>query len=235
MRSRWRSVVTVMAVTLLVALAGCGGGGGVDEDAVGPAPATGQEADTATARTIVLQQADMPAGWRGVPHSENALERERARQLSLCLGRPEPAEARSAIVYGPDLSMGQTQVSSISTVLKTVDDARADLEAVRGPEYGPCLITTFTEDLRRQAPDASVEDVAAEPLPVESFGDGSVGIRLTANLVYPDRTDRLFADLIYISKNRATVSATFFSFGEPFPASLEQSLVSRMGNRIATA
>ncbi len=233
MLPRWRTVVTMVAV--VVALAGCGGGGGVDEDAVGPSPATGQEADTAMARTIVLQQSDMPAGWRGVPHSENPLERERSRQLSLCLGRPEPAGTRRAIVYGPDLSMGQTQVSSISTVLNTPEDAKADLEAVRGPRYGPCLITAFTEDLRRQAPDASVENVAAEPLSVESFGDGSVGVRLTANLVYPDRTERLFADLVYISKNRATVSATFFSFGEPFPAGLEQSLVSRMGNRIATA
>lgn len=230
---RWRTVVTM--VVLLAGLGGCGGGGGVDEDAVGPAPATGQEGDTAIARTVVLQQSDMPAGWRGVPHSESPLERERARQLSLCLGRPEPAGTRSAIVYGPDLSMGQTQVSSISTVLNTAEDARADLEAVRGPKYGSCLVTTFTEDLRRQAPEARVEDVAAEPLPVESFGDGSVGVRLTANLVYPDRTDRLFADLVYISKNRATVSATFFSFGEPFPAALEQSLVSRMGHRIATA
>ena len=235
MRSRWRSVVTVMAATLLVALAGCGGGGGVDEDAVGPAPATGPAGDTATARTIVLQQADMPAGWRGVPHTESEIERERGRQLSLCLGRPDPEGSRSAIVYGPDLSMGQLQVSSISTVLKTVEDAKADLESVRGPKYGPCLITSFSEDLRRQAPDARVEDVAAEPLPVESYGDGAVGVRLTASLVYPDRTDRLFADLVYLTKNRATVSATFFSFGEPFPATLEQSLVSRMGNRIETA
>jgi hypothetical protein len=235
MRFRRRSVVSAMAMTILLTLAGCGGGGGVDEDAVGPAPATGQAGDVARANTIVLQQADMPAGWRGVPHSENPLERERARQLSICLGRPDPEGSRSAIVYGPDLSMGQTQVSSISTVLNTVEDARADLEAVRGPRYGPCLITAFTEDLRRQAADARVEDVAAEPLPVESFGDGSVGVRLTANLVYPDRTDRLFADLVYISKERTTVSATFFSFTDPFPATLEQSRVSRMGNRIASA
>ena len=230
---RWRTVVTAMVLGL--ALAACGGGGGIDEDAVGPAPATGREGDMARARTIVLQQSDMPAGWRGVPHTENPLERERARQLSLCLGRPEPGGTRSAIVYGPDLSLGQTQVSSISTVLNTAEDARADLEAVRSPKYGPCLITAFTDDLRRQAPEARVEDVAAEPLPVESFGDGSVGVRLTANLVYPDRTEHLFADLIYISKERATVSATFFSFGQPVPATLEQSLVARMGNRIAAA
>ena len=86
---RWRLVVTVLV--LAMAPAACGGGGsGVSEDAVGPSPATGQEADMATARTIVLQQADMPAGWRSVAHSESPLEKERARQLSRCLGRPEP-------------------------------------------------------------------------------------------------------------------------------------------------
>lgn len=231
---RWRSVVTVLALSL----AACGGGGeGVDEDALGPgpAPATGNVADEATARTIVLQQADMPAGWRGAAHSEDPLEKARSRELSFCLGRPDPETTRSASVYGPDLTMGQTQVSSIATVLHSANDAKADLDAARGPKYSECLIKAFGDDLRRQAPTASVEAVAGEPIPVESFGDGAIGVRLTANLVYPDRTERLFADLVYISKDRATVSATFFSFSQPFPSTLEQALVSRLGNRVAKA
>ena len=229
MVSRWRLVATVL---LLSVLAACGGGGGDDEDAVGPAPATGQAGDQARARTIILQQADMPAGWRGAAHTETAAETERARNISLCLGRPDPETFRSTRVYGPDLTLGQTQVSSIATVLNTVEDAKADLAAVRGPKYGQCLIPVFRDDLRRQAADAQVENVATEPLEVESFGDGSVGIRLTADLVYPDRTEKLFADLVYISKERTTVSATFFSFAQPFPTQLRESLVSRMGHRI---
>ena len=224
-------------MVLAASLVACGGGGGDGaDDAVGPAPAAaGKVADAATARTIVLQQADMPSGWRGAAHSEDPREQERSRELSRCLGRPDPDSIRSAIVYGPDLSMGQTQVSSIATVLNTVEDATADLDAVRGPNYGQCVLAALTQSLRQQAPDARVEDASAEPLPVESYGDGAVGVRLTANLVYPARTDHLFADFVYISKNRATVSATFFSFVQPFPATLEQSLVSRLGNRIESA
>ncbi len=226
----------MMAVLLLVTVVACGGGGGgSDEDAVGPAPATGQEGDQATARTIVLQQADMPSGWRGVPHTETPEERARARAFSLCLGRADPEPTRSATVYGPDLSNGQIQVSSVATVLKTTQDAKADLDAVRGPKYGDCVATALRDDLRRQAPDARIEEVTVEPLPVEQFGDGSVGVRVTANMVYPDRTDRLFADVIYMSKDRATASATFSSFGQPFPATLQQSMVSRIGHRVADA
>ena len=231
MVSRWRLLVTMLALTV----AACGGGGGSDDDAVGLGPATGKAADTARARTIVLEQADMPAGWRGAAHTETPLEVERARDISLCLGRPDPDTFRSARVYGPDLTLGQTQVSSIATVLNTVEDAKADLAAVRGPKYGQCLIPAFRSDLARQASDARVENVITEPLTVETYGDGSVGIRLTADLVYPDRTDHLFADLIYMTKERTTLSATFFSFNQPFPAQLKEALVSRMGNRIATA
>lgn len=231
MVSRWRLVVTVLVLSVLTA---CGGGGG-DDDALGPGPATGQAGDQARARTIVLQQADMPAGWRGVAHTETPLEIERSRTISLCLGRPDPETFRSTRVYGPDLTLGQNQVSSIATVLNTVEDAKADLTAVRGPKYGQCLIPVFRDDLRRQAADARVENVATEPLEAESFGDGTVGIRLTADLVYPDRTDKLFADLVYISKDRTTVSATFFSFGQPFPAQLREALVSRMGHRIVAS
>lgn len=233
MMSRWRLVVAVLLVSSVAACGG--GGGGDDEDAVGPGPAAGRAGDTARARTIVLQQADMPAGWRGVPHTETPLETERARSISLCLGRPDPDTFRSARVYGPDLTLGQTQVSSIATILNTAEDGQADLAAVRGPKYGQCLAPAFRDDLRRQATDASVENVGTEPLEVESFGDGSVGIRLTAELVYADRTDRLFADLVYISKDRSTVSATFFSFTQPFPDQLRESLVSRMGHRVAAS
>ena len=232
MRSRWRSVLTV----LVVLLPACGGGGGGDP--VGPAPSSataGTAGDAATARTIVLQQVDLPQGWRGVAHTEDATERDRARQISNCLGRPDPATYRTAIVYGPDLSMAQLQLSTISTVLTTVQDAKADLDAVRGPKYADCVSTALRQDLQHQAPAATIEAVASEALPVESFGDGSVGLRLTANLVYADHTDKLFADLVYISKDRATVSATFFSFNQPFPGTLEQSMISRVGNRIKDA
>jgi len=183
----------------------------------------------------VLQQADLPQGWRGVAHTEDATERARAAAISACLGRPDPETTRSATVYGADLSMGQAQVSSVATILRSAQDARADLDAVRGDGYAACVAPAFRDDVTRQVPGARVENVAAERLPVDSFGDGSVGLRLTADLVYPDRTDHLFADLVYISKDRATVSATFFSFNQPFPPTLEQSLVARLGNRIATA
>jgi hypothetical protein len=80
-----------------------------------------------------------------------------------------------------------------------------------------------------------VGNLASAPLPVETFGDASVGVRLTADVAYGDHTDHLFVDLVYLTKDRSTVSLTFFSFNQPFTPSLEASLVSRVGHRIATA
>src|SRR5947208_16885896 len=93
MRSRWRSVVVVLGL----ALAACGGGGGgTDDTSIGPGP--GAAGDTATARTIVLQQVDLPAGWRGVAHTEDPTERVRAAQINACLGGriPRPTAAPSS-------------------------------------------------------------------------------------------------------------------------------------------
>ncbi len=225
----WRPVVAALLLT--AAACGGGGGGGGDE----PGPVAGPGGDAATARTIVLRESDMPAGWRGVVHTEDPAERERARKLSACLDQPDPETIRSAIVYGPDLSRDRSQVSAIATVLTTVEDARADLAGVRGPKYSGCVIAAFNDSVQRQAPDAVLRDVAAEALSVEAFGDASVGLRITANLVYADRTDRIVADLVYMVKDRATVSLTFFSFDQPFPPTLQQSLVSRVGHRIASA
>ena len=233
MRSRWRWVIPVVAV-LSVSLGACGGGGGKASDPVGTEGA-GATADNATARTIVLQQADMPAGWVGAVHNEDPVETARNVEINLCLGRPDPTTYRTAIVYGPDFTMGMNQVSTSATVLDTVADAKADLDAVQGPKYANCIATAFREDVVHQSPVAQVGQVMTEALPTQNFGDGSVGLRLSVDLVYSDHTDHLFADLIYISKNRATVSATFFSFNQPFTSSVEDSLVARMGNRVAAA
>jgi hypothetical protein len=231
MRSRRRWVIPVLALSVVAGA--CGGGGGGGSDPVGGSAGAG--GDAALARTVLLLQADMPAGWRGAVHTEDPTERARAAQISACLGRPDPVTYQSTIVYSPDFSLGQTQVSAIATVLNTPQDAKADLDAIRGPKYADCVSTAFRQDLQRQAPTAQVNLLSAENLPVQSYGDGSVGLRLTADLVYPDHTDHLIADLVYMSKNRTTVSATFFSFTQPFNQALEESLVSRMGNRIAAA
>src|SRR5688572_1774567 len=98
---RCRVVATVL---LLSVLGACGGGG---EDAVGPTQATGKADDTARARTLVLQQSDMPAGWRGAAHTQTPLETERARDISTCLGRPDPDTFWSTRVYGADFTLGQ--------------------------------------------------------------------------------------------------------------------------------
>lgn len=226
----------VVAALALAVAAGCGGGGGGGDPLAGGPTTTRPTTDDGTARTIVLREADLPTGWRATAHAEDQGERDRARQLSICIGRPDPESYRTTILYGPDLTMGQTQVSTSSTVLKTVDDARADLDAIRGPKFNDCVVTAFADVLTAQVQSGGkVQDVAVEPLAVAPFGDGSVAVRLSANIVRPDRTDKVFADLVYISKDRATVSATFFSFGQPFPGTLEESLVSRMGHRVAAA
>ncbi|MDQ2826859.1 MAG: hypothetical protein M3Y04_07865 [Actinomycetota bacterium] len=232
MTFRWRSTVAGIALAL-TACGGGGGGGGSSADPVSPAPRTGRVTDSGAANTVVIEQADLPAPWKGAAHSADPSEKARALQIATCLGRPDPETTRSAIVYGPDMTLDQAQVSSIATVLNTTDDAQADLAAIRKPSYGDCVLTSLKADLERQAPGATVADLAAAPLDVEQFGDASVGVRLTANVVYGDHTDRLFVDLVYITKDRSTVSLTFFSFTQPFTPTLEQSLVSRVGHRIA--
>src|SRR5436305_304873 len=164
MRSRWRWVIPVVAVLVVAGACGGGGGGG---DPVGAPPSSaagagggaGAGGDAASARTVVLQQADMPSGWRGVPHTEDDAERARTAAISACLGRPDPVTYRSAIVYSPDFSVGQTQVSAIATVLTTLQDAKADLDAIRGPKYGDCVAASFRDELQPQAPTAQIQNL----------------------------------------------------------------------------
>jgi len=117
-----------MVAGLALVLTACGGGGsgGGSADPVGAAPRTGRATDTGAARTIVLQQADLPAPWRGAAHSEDPSEKERARQIATCLGRPDPETTRSAIVYGSDLTLDQARAHLFATAALHALDRGAD-------------------------------------------------------------------------------------------------------------
>jgi hypothetical protein len=94
--------------------------------------------DRATAQAINLTSKDLP-GWHQSPATSNSSDQRLSKELSACVGAPDPATADAAHVSSPYFDSGNASVSSDVTMMRTRGAGQADLAAMRGPKLVPCL------------------------------------------------------------------------------------------------
>jgi len=202
-----------------------------------PATTATQAADQAHAAALVLQQSDLPAGWSATPHQKTPTEDTDSQQLAACVGAPDPATAYTTNLDGPDLDMGDAAVSSSVDFVRTPALAQADLAALRGAKFAPCVKTFATASLQREiqtSAGTTLEGVTLDPLAVASIGDASLAIRLIGSLRVQAQTVAVYVDLVFVLKGRAEVTASFTRSAQPFDAVLERSLVAKLGDKLRT-
>jgi hypothetical protein len=231
----------VMLATAAFALTACG----TDTDTAAPeatattaaattTTAVDVAADKAKARALVLTRSDMPAEWKATPHQVDPSDKQFDDQLAACLGRPSPTTYLTARSNSPDFASGDAEVSSDALLVKTVSDYNADVEAVKGPKYMPCVKRVLTSVLRQVA-GASVQSVAVARLPVESDAEFSAGFRATAKLLVQGQTVTVYQDGILLGKERIELSASFSDVQKPPDPDLEKAVVTKLDAKLAGA
>lgn len=192
------------------------------------------DADKARARTLVLRPADLPAGWKATPHREDPTDKTYDAQLAACLGRPSPDTYLTASADSPDFARGDAEVSSQAQLVKTVADFNADVDAVQGPKFVPCVKRVLTKSLQPLA-GASLRSVAVAPLPVASYGQFSLGFRATIRLLVQGQPVSVYQDGILLGKGRIELTASFSDVQQPPDPALEKSLVAKLAARLDAA
>jgi len=233
-----------IAPVLALVLAACGGGGGKSSSTTS-APATtastassaagSDAAATARAQKLVLVQADLPSGWTATPSKADTSETKATnKELSTCVGT-SGEEAQSADVKGDDFSMGQgTQVSSEAAIVKDEATYRKDVAAIKGPKLQSCLQDFLNKQLSK-AVGSAPGSLQLTPLTVPTFGDVTVGKRLTASITAQGQTFNVYVDFVEMGKDKAEVTASFSNLGQPFDAGLEGSLLEKLGSKLGSA
>jgi len=132
--------------------------------------------------------------------------------------------------------MGNAEVSSQAQLVRTVEDFNADVAAVRGPKYAPCVRSGLTKFLPRQLPaGASLQSVAVVRLPVARYGEFSTGFRATIKLLLQGQPASVYQDAVLLGKGRVELTASFSNLGRPFDPALEQALVAKLSARLEAA
>lgn len=191
-------------------------------------------ADRAAARKAVLKAADFPSGWKSNPHEKLPGEDELVAEVAKCLGIPPPSTRATAVVRSPDFSSGfATTASSVITFVETDDRAAADAAAFAGEKFPSCVEPGMAEQVRDVAPEgASVDGVKIVKRSFPSLGDRTAAYRFSATLHIGEIPVTVNIDLVHVFKDRAEVSLTFVSPGQPFPEDLARSLAAKVVARL---
>jgi hypothetical protein len=239
-RTRLLSILPLFAIVL----AACGGGGSKSSSTTSAPTTTASTASsnagsdaaaTARAQKLVFVQADFPPGWTAAPSAPDTPEDKATNEeLDKCIGTSGQA-ARSADVKGDDFTMGQgTQVSSEAQIVKDESTYRSDVAAIKGSKLQPCLQDFLNKQITKAAGGAP-GSLQLSSLTVPTFGDVTVGKRLTASITVQGQTLNVYVDFVLMGKNRAEVTASFSSVGQPFDATLQRSLLDKLGAKLKSA
>jgi hypothetical protein len=230
-----------MLVASALVLAGCGGDDETPPVATAPATtaaaitAVDAAADKAKATTLVLTSTDLP-GWTAKPAQNDPADKAFDDQLAACVGRPSPSTYTTARAASSSFSMGPAEVSSDVDIVRTVEDFNADVAAVRGAKYAPCVRNGLTKLLQRQLPPGTaVRSATVARLPIGGFGVFSARFRASIKLLIQGQPAIVYQDAILLGKGRVELSASFTNLGRPFNPALEQALVAKLGARLQAA
>lgn len=231
-----------MLVASALVLAGCGGDDETPPVATAPATtvaagtsAVDPAADKAKATTLVLTSTDLP-GWTAKPAQNDPADKAFDDQLAACVGRPSPSTYTTARAASSSFSMGPAEVSSDVDIVRAVEDFNADVAAVRGPKYAPCVRNGLTKLLQQQLPPGTaVQSATVARLPIGGFGVFSARFRATIKLLIQGQPAIVYQDAILLGKGRVELSASFTNLGRPFNPALEQALVAKLGARLQAA
>lgn len=229
-----RTTLAILTV-LMFALSACGGG---KKDSTPSTTAPDPAANKAAARSLLLFQSDLPAGWKATPHEDDPGDAVVQKKLADCAGASDPSRA-IANLDSPDFDLGDAEVSSSVDVVATLADFEKDVAALKSSKYVACVKQLFGTELERQirqeAPDATFDDVSLARVASPTYGDVTVVLKGTVTLTVKGQAVVFYLSDYAYGRGRTEVDLNFFNIGRPFEPALEQSLLAKAVAKLKVA
>jgi hypothetical protein len=221
-----RRLVATTGVFTIAVTAGCSGGSS--------GSAQSSSTDAASAARINLQRSDFPAGWQAHPNPVTAPANTNVeRTLYSCLEAPRPESHTTANVDSPAFVLSAQQASSNVKLTHTTAQSQADYRILAQPAYGECARQVLLSTLPGALPAGSTvisSSVRSAPA-AAPVGDQVTAAAVTVNVVVQGGTTTVDAEFTRILRGRVVAAVQTIGLGQPFPADLEQTIVSNVENR----
>jgi hypothetical protein len=198
---------------------------------VAPTPAPRSEL-----KKIVLQTADLPAGWKGTPYQADPSDAADQAALVKCVGGRDTDKDAVADVNSDDFALGDATVSSSATSYWSQSDVDADVAIAHSPKLSTCYDQLSKKQLASLMPaGATIESAsmkitpgsAGGPANVIATGTGIISVSVNGQHV------AVYVTVAFITGPLIEAEVDTENVGAPVPASLVQSLVATVANRAA--
>jgi len=200
--------------------------------AAAAAPAGASSAQRAHATRALLRLSDLPAGWTSSPSANGGSNNfPGAAQLASCIGVPSKLiESNPPQVKGPDFhSKDQIlEVDDNVSVFPSTRYATAEYGAISNAKTAGCMATLMNGPFKAQIGASAGNGTSVGTITLTRAGSPrgttayDVGVPVTTQGVVV----QLSLVITYFIRGRYGQNITLYGYGTPFPAALEQHLLS---------
>jgi hypothetical protein len=237
----------VCAAGLIAVLAACGGSSSKTTSTVGgsssgpssssPAPSPSPSpASQSQLQKIVLQPADLPAGWKGTPYQPDPTAAAFQAALVRCVGARNTDRDKVAEAHSEDFGLGVGSISSSASSYPSQSDLDIDIAILNSPKISACYERLFSKLLATSLPAGAKVDstsikitpgAAGGPANVVATGAGVIRVRANGQRV------AVYVTVAFITGPLIEAEVDTSNAGTPVPASVVRSLVATVANRAA--
>jgi hypothetical protein len=241
-----KGLCRVCAAGCIAVLAACGGSSSKTASTIGGSSAPSSSSPTASPsaspaslpqlQKIVLQPADLPAGWKGTPYKADPSDAADQAAFAKCMGIRNTDADIVAEVDSQDFDRGDASIGSWAGSYRSQSDVDVDVAAVHSPKFVPCSEQLLKREIVTSLPaGAKVEAVSVKVAP-GSAGDPPNVVATSAGYVTVSVSGQLgvfYLTTAFITGPLIEALVDTFNVGRPVRASLVKSLVATVANRAA--
>lgn len=250
MRSSWLLRTGGFGAVALL-LAGCGGsssaasGTSASSSAATSSAASSSAAPTAEAppaadrlQAVLVQQADVPAGWTGEAYTPDPSDAQQQAAFLQCAGGRDTSPDQVSEQHSPDFSAESgAGVSSQATSYKTQQDVDDDVALLTGPKASTCFQDQAKSALSGASlpPGATLSNASIAITPGAAGGPANVVATGTGRLLLSISGQKmpLYLGVSFITARMTEVEVDFFSLGSPVDPALMSSVTRTVATRAA--
>lgn len=190
--------------------------------------------DKAALAKIVVQQADLPAGWTATPHQSDPSDAADQAAMVRCVGGKDTDADKVAEVDSPDFGQNDASISSSATSFKSRSDIEADVALLKSPKISTCYEQLAKTELASSLPSGSKLDAVSftvtpgpgsGPSNVAATGKGHVTVTVSGQQL------TIYLAVAFITGPLTEVEIDIENPGQPVPESLFSSLVQAVAGR----
>ena len=200
-----------------------------------PAPAT--PASQSQLNQIVLQQADLPIGWKGTPYEADPSDPASQAALMKCVGVRNTEGDKIHEANSEDFALGDATVSSSATSYRSQSDLDTDVAMVHNPRFSACIEQEARNQSGTLPAGESLEAVSFKVTPGSANSpDNVVATALgTMRVNVKGHEIAVYTSFTFIIGPLIEAEVDVENVGAPLDTSIQQGLVDAVATRAAQA